>query len=218
MILEKLKNSVICDDSLHILKQLSDKSIDLVLTDPPYGIGEAKGKNKSRGLLAKSKDYGNLDWDDKIPNKEYFDEILRVSKNSIIWGGNYFIEYLNNSPCWLVWDKDNGKTDFADCELAWTNFNTAVRKYKFKWQGMLQENMGRNKEVRYHPTQKPVSLFTWCLNNYVKQGSIILDPFGGGGTTAMSCLETNNTYIVIDQCQSYVDISNERIKNFKSLW
>ena len=122
-------NKIYNADCMDILKELPDKCIDLVLTDPPYGIGEAAGKNKSRSNKAIAKDYGNKDWDKSIPEKEIFNEILRVSKHQIIFGGNYFVEYLHNSPCWLVWDKNNGANDFADCELAWTNFKSAVRKY-----------------------------------------------------------------------------------------
>ena len=132
--LDDLINKITCADCMDILKQLPDKCVDLVLTDPPYGIGESKGKNKSRGKLAIAKDYGNKDWDSKIPQKEVFYEIIRISKHAIIFGGNYFVECLKNSPCWIVWNKNNSG-DFADCELAWTNFTSAVRKYDFTWTG-----------------------------------------------------------------------------------
>ena len=112
--MEKYINKIINADCMDILKQLPDKCIDLVLTDPPYGIGEAAGRNKSRGNKAIAKDYGNKDWDNSIPEKEIFNEMLRVSKHQIIFGGNYFVEYLHNSPCWLVWDKNNGTNDGAN--------------------------------------------------------------------------------------------------------
>jgi site-specific DNA-methyltransferase (adenine-specific) len=193
------------------MRELPDKSVDLVLTDPPYGIGEARGKNKTRGCLAISRDYGVSDWDDAIPSKEVFDEMLRVSKNQVIFGGNYFIEYLYNSPCWIVWDKDNGNTDFADCELAWTSFKTAVRKYKYKWQGMLQEDM-KNKEFRYHPTQKPIGLFEWILDKYSEPGMTILDPFLGSGTTAVAALNTGRLFIGIEKEPKYCEIARQRVK------
>lgn len=200
-----------CGDCLEILPLITDK-VDLVLTDPPYGIGEANGKNKSRGCIAKSKDYGISDWDNSIPEKEIFDLMLKISDNQIIFGGNYFVEYLKNSSCWIVWDKDNGETDFADCELAWTSFKTAVRKFKFKWQGMLQENM-KNKETRFHPTQKPTALFTWILNKYANKNDLILDPFMGSGTTGIACEKSNLRWIGIEISESYCDISKKRIKS-----
>lgn len=163
--MEKYLNKVICGDCLEVLKELPDKCVDLVLTDPPYGIKRDKQTMGRGGGIAKHIDYGAYNWDDEIPSKQVFDEIKRVSKNQIIFGGNYFIEYLENSPCWIVWDKDNGETDFADCELAWTSFKTAVRKIKWRWSGMLQENM-KNKDIREHPTQKPLGVMEWILSKY----------------------------------------------------
>lgn len=210
--MEKFVNQIIHSDCLDIMKQLPDKCIDLVLTDPPYGIGESKDKNKSRSKLAIAKDYGNKNWDKSIPQKIIFDEIFRVSKNQIIFGGNYFVEYLKNSPCWLVWDKNNGCNDFADCELAWTNFKTAVRKYKYTWHGMLQEDM-KNKEFRIHPTQKPCKLFEMILRNYSKENDLILDCFSGSGTTAIACHNLKRRFICIEKDIDYYNASVERLKN-----
>ena len=114
---KELINQVTWGDCLEGMKLVPDKSIDLILTDPPYGIGEAAGSNRSRSKLARAKDYGNLEWDNAIPNDVIFEEMKRVSKNQIIFGGNYFAAILGNSSCWIVWDKDN-TGDFADCELA----------------------------------------------------------------------------------------------------
>ena len=196
-------------DCLTIMPQL--EPADLVLTDPNYGIGEAAGKNKSRSCLAKSKDYGNKTWDNKTPPQEAFDLMISKSKNQIIFGGNYFIEYLKNSPCWLVWDKKNGNNDFADCELAWTSFKKAVRKYEWMWHGMIKEV----KETRYHPTQKPVGLFMKILTDYAKAGQSILDPFAGSGTTALACEELkdiNLSWILIEQDEEYCEIAAKRIE------
>ena len=204
-------NKIYNDDCLNVLKQLPDKSIDLVLTDPPYGIGEAKKNNASRGKLAIAKDYGKKDWDDRIPQKEIFDEIFRVSKNQIIFGGNYFVEYLNNSSCWLVWDKNNGANDFADCELAWTNFKSAVRKYKWTWNGMLQEDM-KHKDIRIHPTQKPLKLFEMILRDYSRENDLILDCFSGSGTTAVACHNLNRRFICIEKDYDYWKASVERLE------
>ena len=198
-----------CGDCLDILPTLADKSVDLVLTDPPYGIGI--GSVVGGNNLTTATDYGtHNNWDNAIPPKQVFDEMIRCSKNQIVFGGNYFIEYLTNSPCWLVWDKDN-TGNFADCELAWTSFKTAVRIFKHRWNGMLQENM-KEKDKRYHPTQKPISLFEWCLSNYSEQGNLILDPFAGSGTTAIACIRLNRKYILIEKEEKYCEIAARRIE------
>ena len=138
-------------DCLEAMKDMEDNAFDLAIVDPPYGIGESSNDNKSRSKLGKSKDYGCKKWDDNAPNKEYFKELKRVSKNQIIWGANHFIENIPkaNSSCWVVWNKENGANDFADCELAYCSFNTAVRKVDLRWHGMLQQDM-KNKEIRIH--------------------------------------------------------------------
>lgn len=115
------------------MSEYPDKFFDLAIVDPPYGIGEDGRNNHTRSKLAKSKDYrSNARYDNSIPDYAYFQELFRVSKNQIIWGGNYYIEFLKNTPCIIVWDKDNGENDFADCELAWTSFSTAVRRFKWR--------------------------------------------------------------------------------------
>lgn len=205
-------NRIINADCLDILRQLPDKCIDLVLTDPPYGIGESKGKNKSRSKLAIAKDYGNKDWDNSIPSAELFSEIFRVSKNQIIFGGNYFVEYLHNSSCWLFWDKLNGDNDFADGELAWTSFKSAVRKYEWRWAGMLQQNM-KEKEVRFHPTQKPTGLFQMILQDYSNENDLILDCFSGSSTTAVACHNLHRRFICIEKDPDYWKASVERLEN-----
>jgi len=205
-------NKIICWDSLEVMKWMPDNSIDLILTDPPYWIWESWKSNHSRWCKAKATQYEDFWWDNFIPTKEYFDEIQRISKNAIIFWGNYFIEYLENSPCWIVRDKNNWNNDFADCELAWTNFSSAVRKVKYTWNWMIQENM-KHKEKRFHPTQKPVWLFKWCLENYSKEWDIILDCFWWSWTTAVACIETWRDYIVIEKEEKYCQIAENRVKN-----
>lgn len=202
---------VITGDCLEVMKKYPDKYFDLVLTDPPYGIGEAAGKNKSRSNLAVAKDYGNLDWDNRIPRQEYFREMQRVSRNQIIFGGNYFAEYLHNSPCWLVWDKVNGDNDFADCELAWTSFKSAVRIKRYMWNGMLQQDM-KHKEKRYHPTQKPTAVMRWCIANYSREGDKILDPFMGSGTTLRAAMDLHRDAVGIEINPEYVKIAEDRLR------
>ena len=149
--------------------------------------------------------------DIKPPNEKYFNELFRVSKNQIIWGANHFISKMPfNSSCWIVWDKDNGNNDFADCELAWTSFSTAVRKIKYRWNGMLQQNM-KHKENRIHPTQKPVALYEWLLNSYAKPGDIILDTHVGSASSLIACYRTNHSYVGFELDKHYYDLSKKRL-------
>lgn len=176
-------------DCLEAMREMPDNAFDLAIVDPPYGIGEDGESNHSRGKLATSQLYAIKSWDKEPPSAEYFKELRRTSKNQIIWGANHFISRLPiDSSCWIVWDKLNGETDFADCELAWGSFKTTVRKYSFRWQGMLQGDM-KNKEQRIHPTQKPVRLYQWILNTYAKPGDRILDTHLGSGSSAIACLD-----------------------------
>ncbi len=195
-------------DCLDILPQL-DK-VDLVLTDPPYGIGESNQKNLSRGKWAAPTNYGDYDWDKNKLNDEYIMMVLDISKNQIIFGGNYYGKILGDTSCYIVWDKDNGNNDFADCELAWTSFKSAVRIVKWRWNGMLQENM-KNKDYRSHPTQKPLGLFKWILKNYSKETYIILDPFMGSGTTLVACKDLNRKAIGIEIEEKYCEIAAKRL-------
>lgn len=200
-------------DCMDAMKEFPDKFFDLAIVDPPYGIGESGRKNHTRVKLAISKKYpafaGN---DEKPPDAGYFKELLRVSKNQIIWGANHFISRIPyDSHCWIVWDKDNGNTDFADCELAWTSFNTAVRKFKYKWQGMLQENMAA-KEERIHPTQKPVALYTWLLNKYAKPGFKILDTHVGSASSLVACHRAGLECWGFEIDKFYYDKAKERLE------
>lgn len=177
-------------DCMEYMATLPDKAFDLAMVDPPYGIGESKntrGGTQYGNAAAVSKDYGIKDWDLKPPEKEYFVELFRVSKQQVIWGANHFISKNPiDSSCWLVWDKQTGNNGYADCELAWTSFKTAVRKFSYRWMGMLQQDM-KNKETRIHPTQKPVALYKWLLTNYAKKGDKILDTHGGSMSSAIAC-------------------------------
>lgn len=144
-------------DCMEYMKDIPDKYFELAIIDTPYGIGESGKTNYTRGKKAKAKNYKSFAGDDKdSPSHEYWYELFRISKNQIIWGANHLISKIPiDSSCWIIWDKENGECDFADAELAWTSFNSAVRIFKFRWAGMLQGDM-KNKEFRIHPTQKPV--------------------------------------------------------------
>ena len=209
--MEEYVNSIILGDCLEFMRKLPDKCVDLVLTDPPYGIGVGKSLAAWKGVRANQHGYTAKAWDESIPGKEYFAEMLRVSKHQIIWGGNYFTDRLPNSSCWLVWNKLNGENDFADCELAFTSFKKAVRLFEFRWQGMLQGDM-KHKEARVHPTQKPVPLFLWCLEQYSKPGDIVLDPFSGSGTTAIAAHRLGRRFICVEKDEEYHAASVERLR------
>ena len=173
------------EDCMKIMAQYEDDYFDLCICDPPYGIGMSGGKigGDKCGI---SKEYKNFAGDDlSAPNEDYFKELKRVSKNQIIWGANHFCSIFGgSSSCWLVWDKEN-TGNFADCELAYTSFNTAVRIFHYRWNGMLQGDM-KNKEQRIHPTQKPVKLYNWIYKNYAQEGQKILDTHLGSGSNAIS--------------------------------
>jgi site-specific DNA-methyltransferase (adenine-specific) len=208
----EVKSEVFNMDCLEYMKSLPDKHFDLCIADPPYGIGESRKKNNSRGKLAKAKSYTVKGWDDEALDVSFFNEILRVSKHAIIWGSNHFISKLPyDSSCWIVWDKENGENDFADCELAWTNFKTAVRRFKFRWQGMLQGNM-KNKEERIHPTQKPVALYSWLLKNYGKEGDKIFDPFLGSGSSRIAAYKMGFDFVGCEIDEEYFRLSEERFQ------
>lgn len=208
------KSEVFNEDCMIGMRRYPDKYFDLAAVDPPYGIGESGGKNKTRGLLTKPKDYKPFFGKDlEPPGKEYFSELARVSKNQIIFGANHFADRLVNpsSSCWLVWDKENGGTDFADCELAYTSFNTAVRIFRFRWNGMLQGNMKR-KEVRIHPTQKPVALYAWIFQNYAKPGQKILDTHMGSQSSRIAAYEADLEFTGFEIDKTYFDLGNERFE------
>lgn len=209
----ELKGShVFNDDCMNGLRSMPDKCMDLAICDPPYGIGEDGRNNHTRSKLAKAKDYnGNCRYDNEPPPPEYFKELFRVSKNQIIWGGNYFIQHLRDTPCFIVWDKNNGENDFADCELAWASFTTACRKFKHTWQGMLQENMS-DKEERIHPNHKPIRLYKWLLQNYAQPGNKILDTHMGSQSSRIAAYQMGFDYYGWEIDKEYFEAGNKRFK------
>lgn len=199
-------------DCMEAMREFPDKFFDLAIVDPPYGIGEDGRNNHTRSMVAKAKDYrGNSRYDNEKPGFTYFEDLFRISKNQIVWGGNYYIEFLKNTPCVIVWDKDNGENDFADCELAWTSFDTAVRKFKWRWQGMLQEDM-KNKQERIHPNEKPVALYTWLLKNYAKEGDKILDTHLGSGSSRIAAHDMGFDFWGYELDKDYFEAQEKRFK------
>jgi len=203
-----------CGDNRQIAPLLG--RFDLLLTDPPYGIGESSKKQKTRGGLTKfkggqskwvePKNYGANDWDKTTPVPWVLNMLRETSDFQIIFGGNYF--ELPPSSYWLVWDKDN-TGDFADCELAWTNLPKAVRKFVWRWNGMLQEDM-KNKENRVHPTQKPLPVMHWCLTQ-VPDAKTIFDPYAGSGTTLVAAKQKGLQAVGIEIDERYCAAAVERL-------
>ena len=219
------KITVTNEDNMELMARYPDKYFDLAIVDPPYGIGEDGLKNHSRGkpvtignskskAICQSKKFTPKQWDKEPASKDYFNELFRVSKNQIIWGANHFIENLpyQNSSCWIIWDKQNGESDFADCEMAWTSFKTAVRQFTYKWNGMLQGDM-KNKEIRIHPTQKPKSLYKWLLDKYAKQGDKILDTHLGSGSIAIACHDYGFELTACELDAEYYEAAKKRFLN-----
>jgi site-specific DNA-methyltransferase (adenine-specific) len=214
-------------DCLEVMPRLKQR-FSVALTDPPYGIEEGrkanhrrikktlkKGKN-TKGTEIHKTDFGHLSWDNAPPPKKAFELIYQLSDNQMIFGGNYFVEYLKRSSCWIVWDKCTGNSPFlASSELIYTSFKTAVRIIKWRWNGMLQQDM-RHKEKRFHPTQKPVRLLEILLTRYAKKGDSILDPFAGVGSTAVACENLRHPWVIIEQHEPYAEIAAKRIEETAS--
>ena len=210
------RSDIFNTDCIEYMRTLPDNAFSIAICDPPYGIGADKNQiskaNKRQGKAKVAwKDYGNAIWDSEPPPQAFFDEIRRVSRNQIIWGANHFIDRIPfKSPCWIVWDKDNGTTDFADCELAWTSFKTPVRKFRYKWSGFMQENMA-NKEIRLHPCQKPVALYGWLLKTYAKPGDTIFDPMTGSGSSRIAAYKLGYDFV---GCEMDADFYNKSCERF----
>lgn len=214
--MKEMINQVFNEDCLETMKRMPDKSIDLVLTDPPYGINIAKSGSVGGGShRGKAKNFGVKNWDENIPSKEIFEQIFRISKNQIIFGGNYFIEHLYNTRCIITWFKhqDAPERTFANSEIAWTSFNSNCNVYSFKWDGFIQQDMA-NKEERHHPTQKPVELFKMILRDYAIKNDFktIYDPFMGSGTTAIACKSLGLDFIGSELDEDYYKIIQKRLQ------
>ena len=205
-------------DCLEAMREMPDKAFDLAVVDPPYGIGifsmsftKVGPRIDSRNSRARRRDYRRTDEWDIAPSQEYFDQLFRVSKKCIIWGGNYF--QLPPSKGFLVWDKrvnDQMSNDFADCEMAWMSEGLGVaRMFRFCWNGMIQGDM-KNKEERFHPTQKPVALYKWILSRYAKDGDRILDTHLGSGSSRIAAYDLGLDFVGYEIDKEYFDKQEER--------
>ena len=192
------------EDCLPAMKKIQDNEFDLAIVDPPYGINITKQSGWETFKKSNKKN-----WDNNVPNLIYFNQLIRVSKNQIIWGGNYFIDNLKNTNCCLIWDKMNGTNDMSDFELAWTSFDSPNRKFS-----MHHFSKGYYKKI--HITQKPIKLYKWLLKNYTKQGDKILDTHLGSGSIAIACLDYKLELTAFEIDKEYYEAAMKRINLYKT--
>jgi site-specific DNA-methyltransferase (adenine-specific) len=183
-------------DCMDLMKDKPDKFWDLAIVDVPYTDNYDSMTQISISNKGKIGNYHYNSLVNKKPKPEYYIELKRVSKNQIVWGANYLIEYLKSTPCVIVWDKNN-TGNFADCEIAFGSFDLGAKIFKYTWNGMLQGDM-KNKQDRIHPTEKPIQLYEWLLMNYAKLGDKILDTHGGSMSIAIAC---HNLGFDLDCCE-----------------
>ena len=198
-------------DCMEGMKQFPDKYFELAIVDPPYGLDLANmnmgiGKSKKASKIQNRK-WKPKDWDKKVPSKEYFINLFRVSCNQIIWGGNYF----DLPPCknYIIWDKEIPKgLSFADCEMAWTSFNNAPKIFRY--------STYMDKASKFHPTQKPIKLYQWLLQKYAKQGDKIIDTHVGSASSLIACHQMGFEYIGFEIDEDYYKAACERLEGYKA--
>jgi site-specific DNA-methyltransferase (adenine-specific) len=208
------------EDNMELMKRYPDNYFDLAIVDPPYGINIAASTNYGASGGAdgrwktKKKDFSkSKTWDEKTPTDEYFNELLRVSKNQIIWGWNYYVNYFDNCPSYIVWDKE-ASGNYSDCEMAWCSIKGTNKICKWLWNGFRK----RKPEDRIHPTQKPVGLYSWLLQNYAKEGDIVLDTHIGSGSIAIAVDNANKIdkmNLTLVGCELDKDYYNATMKRIK---
>ena len=207
-------NNFYCVDCMEVLKLMPDKSIDLCIVDPPYGINDKlltsdTKLNKSNKFALM---YQEKKWDLKIPDKIYFEELFRISKNQIIFGGNYFTDYLYPTRGWIVWDKEGDNLTVVNNELIWTSFDKALKMFR-RCHGLDKGFM--NKEGHnIHPTQKPIALYEWLLNNYAHKGDKIIDTHLGSCSSIIACIKLHFDYMGFELDKDYYDSGKKRIIDF----
>ena len=189
------------EDNMQLMARYEDNHFDLAIVDPPYGIDITNS-----GWVKSNKNIKtNNNWDNETPNKKYFEELKRVSKNQIIWGGNYFLDNLNNTRCFLIWDKQIGEcTSFASSELAWTSFDKSTKTF--------YEHPAKYGKDKIHPTQKPVKLYEWLLMNYAKENDKILDTHLGSGSIALACHNLKFDLTACELDKEYYEAAMKRLK------
>jgi site-specific DNA-methyltransferase (adenine-specific) len=192
------------EDNMKLMSRYKDNHFELAIVDPPYGI------NRSKNFGAKEfgwTQHKRSEWDNDIPPKEYFNELLRVSKNQIIWGGNYFVEYLKPSMGWIFWDKGQREFSTSDGELAYSSFQRKLKVIDLSRGKALADNGGKT----IHPTQKPVYLYRWILQNYANEGDKILDTHLGSGTIAIACHEEKFDLTACEIDEEYYNLAIKKL-------
>ncbi|MCB0540393.1 MAG: site-specific DNA-methyltransferase [Bacteroidetes bacterium] len=199
-------------DCIEFMKQVPDKFFHLAIVDPPYGIGAGSVNFQSGTRKRPSKFHKQNDWDTSIPAPEYWEQLFRVSKNQIVFGGNYMTDFLPPSRCWIFWDKGTGDNSYADGELAWTSFDKVVKKFSKFWSG------GNAKEKfdidRIHPTQKPIQLYEWIIKEFMSEGNLILDTHLGSGGSRIAAHKAGKIFVGTEIDKDYFEMQEKRWKNF----
>ena len=194
------------EDNIELMARYEDNYFDLAIVDPPYGYGDAK-----TDILNFRQNEQHREWN-VAPNQGYFKELFRVSKNQIVWGGNYFPFIWNfGGRCFIYWHKGNPVPNFADGELAWTSFDKNAKQYNYRYYGNLDGNTQASK--KFHPTQKPISLYEWLLMNYAKEGDKILDTHLGSGSIAIACHNLGFDLTACELDKEYYDAAMKRLNN-----
>ena len=209
-----MRSAVFNEDCIAGMKRYPDKFFHLAIVDPPYGIGvdgaihiRKPDRPSTWDMVEK---YERKEWDTAIPTAEYWNELFRVSKQQIVWGGNYFTDFLPPSKCWIFWDKLFDKTfNFSHGELAWTSFNKQL--FKVTKSSKAETNGGKN---RIHPTQKPVYLYDWCLKQFAEADWRILDTHCGSGSSRIACHKADLEYVGFEIDEDYFKAQEARWKNF----
>lgn len=202
-------------DCMEGMKQFPDKYFELAIVDPPYFADYGKEIYPGAAISTtgiKRNRFESKHWD--VPIQEYFDELVRISQNQIIWGFNYYnINFMGSGR--IIWDKQNNASSFSKCEIAYCSLHKSVQVFRFMWNGMLQGDM-KHKEIRIHPTQKPVVLYKWLLKNYAKQGDKILDTHAGSASSLIACYDMGFDYVGFEIDKDYFDKAQERIEAVKA--
>lgn len=209
--MKKLINNIVLGDCWDVMRQMPDNAVDLILTDPPYGLGiDGQKLDIRKNPKHSRKQHLYRGWDDAVPPVGYFEEMLRVSKHAIIFGANYFHSKVPDGfKGWIIWDKGQRGLSMSDCEIAWSNFNCPTRIFTYNRCELL-------KDGTVHPTQKPLALFAELIREYSKPGDIIFDPFIGSGTTGVAAIANNRKFIGVERDPVYAAAAAKRINAEKN--
>ena len=195
------------EDNMLLMSRFPDNYFNLAIVDSPYGIGiDGQKKSVNKNPKHNRKEHVKKSWDDSIPSKEYFDELFRVSKNQIIWGGNYFTEFLRPTKAWIFWYKGQNDLTMSDGEMAWTSFETVTRQVEINRAQLITQHT-------FHPTEKPYKLYKWILDKYAKEGDKILDTHLGSGSIAIACHDYGFNLTACELDKEYFDKAMERLNN-----